>query len=105
MYFEEISKNELWDTININIGSTTLMTRLVIEQMKKRGKGAIVNMSSATDLFPAPLMSVYAATKIYVRYLSEAIRAEYSKYGLTVQCLSPYYINTRMVGYSERIQV
>ncbi|XP_058802267.1 hydroxysteroid dehydrogenase-like protein 1 [Phymastichus coffea] len=104
MYFGEISKNELWETININITAATLMTRLVIDQMKRNGKGAIVNVSSATDLVPSPLLSVYSASKIYIRYLSEAVRAEYSKYGITVQCLSPFYINTKMVGYSERIQ-
>lgn len=105
MYFGEISEDELWDIINVNIGATTLMTRMVIEQMKKRGNGAIVNVSSGSALMPLPLLSVYAASKMFVTHFSDAIREEYSKYGITVQCLSPFYIRTRMVGYSQRISV
>lgn len=90
--------------ININVGATTLMTRLVIKRMKEQGRGAIVNVSSASTLIPAPLGSVYSASKIFVSRFSETLRAEYSKYGVTVQCLTPYYIKTKMV-YIERIKV
>lgn len=105
MYFGECSRTDLWDMININIGATTLMTHMVIEKMKERKKGAIVNVSSGTEATPLPLMSFYAASKTFVRYLSDAIRMEYSQYGLTVQTLSPYYVATKMVGYNRLIQV
>lgn len=105
MYLGEIPEDQLWDIIIINNGATTLMTHMVIEEMKKRGKGAIVNISSASHLMPLPLLSIYSASKIFVTYFSDAIRAEYSKFGITVQCLSPFYITTKMIHFSHRFQV
>lgn len=105
MYVGEVPEEELWDIINVNIGATTLMTRLVIGQMQKRGKGAIVNMSSGSELQPLPLMTVYAATKVYVQSFSDALRAEYSRFGITVQHLSPLFVNTKMNAFSRRLQV
>lgn len=105
MYLGEVPEDELWDIININIGATTLMTRLVIGQMQKRGKGAIVNISSGSELQPLPLMTVYAATKVYINSFSKAIRAEYSRFGLTVQHLTPFFVNTKMNAFSDRLQV
>ena len=97
MYFEEMTSDEIWNIINVNIGATTLMTKMVIENMKKEGKGAIVNVSSGSDSVPLPFMSVYAASKAFVKSFSDSIRLECSKSGITVQSLSPYYIDTNMI--------
>lgn len=105
MYLGEVPEEELWDIINLNVGATTMMTRIVIEQMKTRRKGAIVNISSGSELQPLPLMTVYAATKVYVKSFSEAIRAEYSKFGITVQHLAPLFINTKMNAFTPKLQV
>ncbi|CAD1477908.1 unnamed protein product, partial [Heterotrigona itama] len=103
MYVGEVPENMLWDIINVNIGATTLMTRIVIGQMQKRGKGAIVNVSSGSAFQPLPLMTVYAATKIYIKSFSEALGLEYSK--LTIQHLTPYFVKTNMNAYSDRLQI
>ncbi|XP_011637796.1 inactive hydroxysteroid dehydrogenase-like protein 1 [Pogonomyrmex barbatus] len=105
MYVGEVPEKELWDIINVNVGATTLMTRLVIGQMQKRKQGAIVNVSSGSEFQPLPLMTVYAATKAYIKSFSEALRAEYSRFGITVQHLSPLFVNTKMNAYSSRLQV
>lgn len=105
MYVGEVPEDMLWDIINVNIGATTLMTRIVIGQMQKRRKGAIVNLSSGSAFQPLPLMAVYAATKIYIKSFSEALRVEYAKFGLTIQYLTPYFVNTNMNVYSDRLQV
>jgi NAD(P)-dependent dehydrogenase (short-subunit alcohol dehydrogenase family) len=105
MYLGEVPEAELWDIINVNVGATTLMTRLVINGMKERRRGAIVNISSGSELQPLPLMTVYAATKVYVRSFSEALRAEYSQFGLTIQHLTPLFVNTKMNAFSQRLQV
>jgi len=64
MYVGEVPKEQLWSIINVNIGATTMMTRIVLEGMKKRGKGAIVNVSSGSECQPLPFMTVYAASKV-----------------------------------------
>lgn len=105
MYVGEVPEDELWDIININVGAVTFMTRLVINDMQKRGKGAIVNVSSGSELQPLPLMTVYAATKVYIGSFSEALRAEYENFGITVQHLTPLFVNTKMNAFSNRLQV
>ncbi|XP_058794430.1 hydroxysteroid dehydrogenase-like protein 1 [Phymastichus coffea] len=104
MYFGETSESNLWEMINVNIGAPTFMTHLIIEDMKTRKKGAIVNICSSLDTYPSPLLSVYAATKTYVRYFTDALREEYSKYGIMIQRLSPYYVNTKMVAYCQLVK-
>lgn len=69
MYLAEVPEKELIDIININVGAVTLMCRAFIEDMKKQGRGAIINISSGSELQPLPLMTVYAATK--VKYLHQ----------------------------------
>lgn len=64
MYLGEIPEQELIDIINVNVATVTLMCRAFIDEMKKRGRGAIVNVSSGSELQPLPLMTVYAATKV-----------------------------------------
>ncbi|XP_063984701.1 inactive hydroxysteroid dehydrogenase-like protein 1 [Diachasmimorpha longicaudata] len=105
MVVGEVPSDELWDIINVNVGASTLMTRLVIPGMQKRRKGAIVNVSSGSEMQPLPLMTVYAATKVYLRSFSEALRAEYEKFGITVQHLTPLFVNTKMNAFSDRLQV
>ncbi|KAJ8951963.1 hypothetical protein NQ318_013633 [Aromia moschata] len=45
---------------------------------------------------PSPLLTVYSASKSYVKKFSADLSAEYSKYGITVQCLLPGYVATNM---------
>ena len=60
----KVPEQILWDIININIGSVTAMTRLIVNDMKKRGKGAIINISSGSELQPLPYATVYSASKV-----------------------------------------
>ncbi|XP_065355735.1 inactive hydroxysteroid dehydrogenase-like protein 1 [Calliphora vicina] len=100
---EKIPEDILWDLININIGAVTLMSRMLISHMKKQGKGAIVNISSGSELQPIPYMAVYAATKRYVRAFSLAIERELAEYNIDVQCVTPLFVVTKMNQYSDTV--
>lgn len=65
--FDQIPEESLWDIININIGAVTMMSRIVIPQMKVKRRGLIVNISSGTEAQPMPLAAVYGATKSYTK--------------------------------------
>lgn len=67
----------LWSLLNINMGSVTMMTRMLVNDMKKRGKGAIVNISSGSELQPLPYAAVYGASKVIQDFiLRQRIYAE-----------------------------
>ncbi|KAE8606274.1 hypothetical protein XENTR_v10010654 [Xenopus tropicalis] len=86
-YFLEIPdlENTLDKMININITSVCQMTRLVLPGMLGRGRGVILNISSASGMYPVPLLTVYSATKAFVDFFSRGLQAEYRSKGVTVQ--------------------
>lgn len=66
-YPEELGKLKpdfLWNLVNINVSAVTMMTRMLVNDMKKRGRGAIVNLSSGSELQPLPYAAVYGACKV-----------------------------------------
>lgn len=64
---DRVPEDLLWQIVNINVGAVTMMSRIVIPQMKINKRGIIVNVSSGSECQPAPLMAVYGSTKVYVK--------------------------------------
>ncbi|KAL1404040.1 hypothetical protein pipiens_019095, partial [Culex pipiens pipiens] len=93
--FETASEDKLWEIINVNIGAATMMTRLVLPEMKQRRQGAIVNISSGSELQPLPYLTIYAASKAYVRNFTLALQHELEPFGITCQLVSPLYVTTK----------
>ena len=73
----------------LNMTNLTVLTRLFLPAMLARGRGGVRNVASTASYQPIPLMSVYAATKAYVRSFSEALAAEVGGTGVAVTCLCP----------------
>uniref|UniRef100_A0A2K6EQJ3 Very-long-chain 3-oxoacyl-CoA reductase n=1 Tax=Propithecus coquereli TaxID=379532 RepID=A0A2K6EQJ3_PROCO len=82
--------------ININVLSVCKMTRLVLPGMVERSKGVILNISSASGMFPVPLLTVYSAAKAFVDFFSQCLHEEYRSKGIFVQCVLPYFVATKM---------
>ncbi|XP_072278320.1 very-long-chain 3-oxoacyl-CoA reductase [Pyxicephalus adspersus] len=97
-YFLDIPDldNTLDQLININITSVCKMTRLVLPGMLERSKGVILNVSSASGMYPVPLLTVYSATKAFVDFFSRGLHAEYCNKGITVQSVLPFFVATKM---------
>lgn len=104
MYITEVPESTVWDLVNVNVGATTHMTKVVLPGMQKRKRGAIVNVSSSAELQPMPLLAVYAATKSYIKSFTEALRIEYEEDNITVQHLFPLFVNTKMNAFSYKLQ-
>ncbi|KAE9528665.1 hypothetical protein AGLY_012240 [Aphis glycines] len=104
MYITEVPESTVWDLVNVNVGATTHMTKVVLPGMQKRKRGAIVNVSSSAELQPMPLLAVYAATKSYIKSFTEALRIEYEEDNITVQHLFPLFVNTKMNAFSNKLQ-
>ncbi|XP_048887024.1 very-long-chain 3-oxoacyl-CoA reductase-B-like [Brienomyrus brachyistius] len=82
--------------INVNITSVCQMTRLVLPKMLDRSKGVILNISSASALYPVPLLSIYSATKAFVDFFTQGLNAEYKSKGIIIQSVLPFYVATKM---------
>lgn len=63
--------------IDLNVRSTHLLTKLVLQKMKKQKAGYLLNVASSAGLIPAgPYMATYYATKAYVASLTRAVARE-----------------------------
>lgn len=86
----------LQDLVQCNISSVLNMTRVVLPGMLERGGGAIINLSSLSAVVPAPLLTVYAATKAFVDKFSDDLDTEYKTRGIVVQSVLPGPVATNM---------
>ncbi|KAG6452966.1 inactive hydroxysteroid dehydrogenase-like protein 1 [Manduca sexta] len=99
----EVPLSKTWELIHVNVGAVTCMTRLVLDGMVARGRGAVVNVSSGSELQPLPLMTIYAATKAYIQSFTMSVREEYGPKGIHVQHLSPLFVSTKMNSFSQQL--
>jgi len=91
-------KPEQWyDVINTNLNSLFNMTRPVIEGMRERGFGRIVNISSLNGQKGQIGQTNYAASKAGDIGFTKALAQESAGKGITVNAVCPGYIATEMV--------
>jgi len=83
---ETLSVDLIDEMILLNVRASTLLTFLFLPEMKKLEKAYILNISSFGALTPLPNKCVYAATKSYLLYLTNAINYELK--GTNVHALS-----------------
>ncbi|XP_028815114.1 very-long-chain 3-oxoacyl-CoA reductase-A [Denticeps clupeoides] len=88
--------NFINNMINVNITSVCQMTRLVLPRMVERSKGVVLNISSASGMYPVPLLTVYSASKAFVDFFSRGLQAEYKSKGVIVQSVLPFFVATKM---------
>ena len=91
-------KPEQWNAvINTNLGSLFNMCRQVIEGMRARKFGRIVNISSINGQKGQMGQTNYSAAKAGEIGFTKALAQECAKAGITVNAICPGYINTEMV--------
>ena len=87
--FVEADLEKNFRMIELNIATLTQLTHFFLNQMKKAGKGYIMNVASTASFMPGPGMAVYYASKAYVLSFSEALTRELKGTGVTLTALCP----------------
>jgi hypothetical protein len=80
--------------VSLHIDATVTLCRAAIPFMRERGHGRIINVSSVGSFVTGKDMAVYGATKAFLNYFSQALQAELSGTGITVQALCPGFTRT-----------
>ncbi len=88
----------------LHIGATTCLCRLFARDMRTRGRGYILNMSSYASWLPMSGLSLYAPTKAYIREFSYALREEMRDCGVSVTVAVPAGVATDLYGLAEQYQ-
>ncbi len=83
-------KDEDWDAVmEINLNSIMVLTRALVPQMKSRGWGRIIHISSVMGFISKEGRNAYSATKSALIGLARANALDLGRYGITVNCLAP----------------
>ncbi|MCV6547371.1 MAG: acetoacetyl-CoA reductase [Cohaesibacter sp.] len=90
---------EQWEeVINVDLNSMFYMTKPLIEGMRSRGFGRIINISSINGQKGQMGQTNYSAAKAGVAGFSKALAQETARKGITVNTICPGYIDTDMVA-------
>ena len=92
---ENVSDEE-WDTLlNINAGATFAVCRAFVPQMKRAGRGRIVNISSGAGVAASRTgIHAYTAAKHAVVGLTRQLASEVGQFGITVNSVAPGFVRT-----------
>ena len=96
--------------LNLHVMTTSKMSRLFGDEMKKRGFGHIVLVSSMAARLPFPGITTYSATKAYLKSFGKSLYYEMRDYGVGVTTVCPgaiatplYKLNPKLLKLGVRI--
>ena len=90
-------KDEEWKkVIDVNLGSTFFLCKYAIKKMLKNKYGRIVNVTSVVGHTGNIGQSNYAASKAAIIGMSKSLAIEYAKKNITINCVSPGFIQSNM---------
>ena len=91
--------DSLWDKVfAINLDASVAICRKFIRGMIKNKWGRIVNISSVVASTGNPGQSNYVASKGALNGLTKSLALEVATRGVTVNCISPGFIDTAMTA-------
>lgn len=92
--FPDMTVEELVACTNLNYHSPILLMQSVLEGMKKRKFGRVINISSIASKGPRPYIPHYGAAKSALEKFSSSMAVYYGNSGITVNCICPGGVET-----------
>lgn len=104
-FFKELGTADLGRVqamMNLHMTTVTRICLLFGEAMKERGSGRLLIVSSMAARIPAPGITVYSATKAYLRSFGRSLSYELKPYGVTVTTVCPAAIATPLYRLDDK---
>jgi NAD(P)-dependent dehydrogenase (short-subunit alcohol dehydrogenase family) len=92
--FEATSMATVRELFETNTFGVMAMTQAVLPQLRERGSGVIVNVTSSATLAPSPLVAPYTASKTAIEGFTESLALELEDLGIEVKLVEPGYAPT-----------
>ena len=105
-FFKELQLEDLdrvQAMLHLHVQTVTRLCLLVGAAMKERGSGYILNVSSMAARLPVPGITVYSATKAYLRSFGRSYSYELNPYGVGMTTVCPAAIATPLYNLDERL--
>lgn len=99
--FSDMSVSEVSDTLGVNLNACIYLTHAFQDMMKRRGEFGVVFMLSAESPFTYVMGSPYKAARAGVLGFSEALRAEFRRYGGFISTVHCGVVNTDLMEKSR----
>lgn len=91
---ENQTKDTIDETLSLNLASVMYAAQVFSPDMKTRGKGTIINVSSVCATHAWANWSVYAAAKAGVLNFTKGLQVELQPYGVRATCVIPASAST-----------
>jgi short-subunit dehydrogenase len=92
--------------VRLNCEAVVVLTRAFLPGMVEQRRGGVINMGSTSGLQPLPYSATYAATKVFVRAFTDALREELRGTGVRALCVNPGRVPTEwqeVAGDTRRV--
>jgi NAD(P)-dependent dehydrogenase (short-subunit alcohol dehydrogenase family) len=86
------------DVFDVNVLGIIRCTKAVLPQMRERGGGCIINVSSVAGVIAAIAQSPYVTSKWAVEGLSEGLAQEVAPFGIRVAIVEPGIVKTAIMA-------
>lgn len=94
--FQDISDERLAEIMNADLIGAVLLTKHILPDMIRAHRGCIVNIASVWGEIGASCEVAYSAAKAGLIGFTKALAKECAPSGISVNCVSPGFIDTRM---------
>lgn len=101
---EELAYEDFEWVMNIDFWGMVYGSKAFLPQLRKKGAGHIVNVSSIFGLFAVPSQAAYNSAKFAIRGFTEALRHEMRGSGIQVSCVHPGGIKTNIMRNARFLQ-
>ena len=102
--FESYSIEDNRNMMTLNMNTLVELCQVFLPMLKKQPKSYILNIASSTAYQALPMMSVYAATKVFVLNFSRALKYELRKSSVSVTSVSPGATTTEFNDHANLAQ-
>ncbi len=105
---EEMQNKDEYIQMNTNYLGPIALVRLVLPEMRKSGRGKIINVSSVSGMMAMPTMASYSASKYALEGSMEALWYELRPFGINVSLVQPGFVRSgsyQKVKYTEQSQL
>jgi len=99
--YEEFSVERIVNLVHANLLSHMLVTRHILPDLKRRGRGDLVLIGSESGVRAGKMGAVYSATKFGINGFAESLRAECASANLRVSVINPGAVDTNFFDHLE----